>query len=344
MKFTNNHKIGLSSAVFLVHDDYDYDPRPNAISATGLLKSTRQAILSQRAEAKITTMDISQLVASSLGTAVHDAVEKAWSNDNYIKALRKLGYSQKTIDRIIINPGYIKDKNGRLVPDPNAQPLPDKAIPVYIEIRSEKEVDGIILTGKFDFVGDGELEDHKTTGVFTYMKKSNDEKYRLQGSIYRWLNPTIITSDRMLINYTFTDWSKLRSMIEKNQGYPPFKMMSVPFTLMSLEDTEAWVRQRIQDIKTNVKKDESALPLCTPEELWQDPTTYKYYKNPKSKDRSTKNFDNFAEAQTRLMQDGSVGVIDIVQGKAKACLYCPAAAICSQAKQLVIDGLLDMEV
>lgn len=344
MKLTNNNKIGLSSAVFLAHDDYDYDPRPNSVSATGLLKSTRQVILSQRAEAKITTMDISQLVASSLGTAVHDAVEKAWSNGNHIKALRKLGFPQSTIDRVIINPGYIMDTNGRLVPDPNAKPLPPKAIPVYMEIRTEKEIDGIIVTGKFDFVGDGELEDHKTTGVFTYMKKTNDEKYRLQGSMYRWLNPNIITSDRMMINYTFTDWSMLRSMIEKNAGYPPFKMMSVPFTLMSIEDTDAYVRGRIHEIKSNINRDESALPPCTTEELWQDPTTYKYYKNPRSKDRSTKNFDNFAEAQTRLMQDGSVGVIDIVPGKAKACLYCSAAAICSQAKQLVIDGLLDMEV
>lgn len=343
MKFTNNNKIGLSTAVFLVHDDYDYDPRPNAVSATGLLKSVRQAVLSQRAESKIREMDISQLVASSLGTAVHDAVEKAWSNGNHVHALRKLGYPQKVIDRILINPGYIEVK-GKLVKDPAAKPLPPKAIPVYMEIRSEKEVDGIIITGKFDFVGDGELEDHKTTGVFTYMKKSNDEKYRLQGSIYRWLNPEIITSDRMLINYTFTDWSKLRSIVEKNQGYPPFKMMSVPFTLMPMEEVEAWIQNKVTQLKTHLRKDESALPPCTPEELWQDPTVYKYYKNPKEKARSTKNFDNFAEAQMRLVKDGSVGTIDIVQGKAKACLYCAAAPICSQAKQLVMDGLLDMEV
>ncbi len=343
MRFTNENKIGLSTAVFLVHDDYDYDPRPNAVSATGLLKSVRQAILTKRADAKIATMDISQLMNSTLGTAVHDAIEKAWSNGNYIKAMRKLGYKQKTIDRIVVNPGY-KQENGKWVKDPAAPPLPANAIPVYIEIRSERELDGFIITGKFDFVGDGELEDHKTTGVFTYMKKTNDEKYRLQGSIYRWLNPDFITSDRMLINFTFTDWSKLSSMIERAKGYPQNRMMSVPFTMMTIEDTELWLRNKIKALKDNINKDESALPLCTQEELWQDPTTYKYYKNPQSKNRSTKNFDNFAEAQQRLIQDGSVGIIDIVKGKAKACMYCTAAPICSQAKQMVIDGLLDMEL
>jgi len=343
MRFTNTQKIGLSTAVFLVHDDYDFDPRPNAISATGLLKPTRQVILSQRAEAKITEMDISQLVASSFGTAVHDAVEKSWSNGNHIKAMRKLGYPQSVIDRVVINPGYMQ-KDGRWVKDPDAPPMADNAIPVYMEVRSEKEVDGIIVTGKFDFVGAGELEDHKTTGVFSYMKKTNDEKYRMQGSIYRWLNPDIITSDRMLINYTFTDWNKLNSMIEKAKGYPPYRMVSVPFTLMPLEDTEAWVKAKVHELKNYMHRDESALPLCTPEELWQDATVYKYYKNPKAKERSTKNFDTFAEAQQRLLQDGSVGVIDIVPGKAKACLYCAAASICSQAKQLAFDGLLDMEL
>lgn len=328
MKLTNKHKIGLSWAVFLAHDSYDYDPRPNAISATGLLKSTRQAILSRRAEAGITTMDVSQLASSSFGTAMHDAVEQAWKHENYKKAMLKLGYPQKQIDRVRINPT-------------TAEP---GTIPVYMEKRSEKEVDGIIVTGKFDFVGDGELEDHKTTGVFTYIKGTNNEKYRLQGSMYKWLNPDIITSDRMLINYMFTDWSALRYQIEKDKGYPPHKMMSVPISLMSVEETDEWVKNKIREIKANIDKAEADLPLCTSEELWQDPTTYKYYKNPREKARSTKNFDSFAEAHSRLLKDGSVGVIDIVPSKAKACLYCPAAAICSQAKGLAIEGLLDMEL
>ena len=338
MRFTNQHNIGLSMAVYLVHDDYDYDPRPNAISVTGLLKPLRQAILSQRIESKIATMDISQLMASSLGTAVHEAVEKAWSNGNHILAMRKLGYSQKVIDRVVVNP------NPRIVITPEMRKDPNRPIPVYLELRSEKEIEGIIVTGKFDFVGDGELEDIKTTGVYTYMKKSNDEKYRLQGSIYRWLNPDIITSDRLLINYKFTDWSKGAAISERQKGYPQMRMLTVPFTLLSLEETEQWVRNKVQSLKAYINRDESVLPACTPEELWQDPTVYKYYKNPKSKDRSTKNFDNFAEAQQRLMQDGSVGIIDIVPGKAKACLWCAAAPICSQAKQLALDGLLDMEL
>jgi hypothetical protein len=330
MKLTNNTKIGLSMAVFLATDSYDYDPRPNAISATRLLKSPRQVILSSRAETKDMSIDISDLVASSFGSSIHDSIERCWEQRRYIPALMKLGYSEKTIQRIRVNP---TPEDLKSVPD---------IIPVYIEQRAEKPLDGFVVVGKFDFVGDGELEDHKTTGVYAYMKNSNNEKYKIQGSIYRWLNPDIITSDRMLVNYTFTDWSKLRSKIEINKGYPPHRMMTVPIALMSLKETEQWISGQLRVIAANLKKDEQDLPPCTKEELWQDPTVYKYYKNPASKDRSTKNFDSFAEAQTRLLKDGSTGCIDIVKGMAKACNYCAAINICSQAQQLIADGLLEI--
>lgn len=337
MKLLNEQKIGLSMAVFLAHDDYDYDPRPNGISATGMLKSPRQIILTKRVKDKQTSIDISTLAASTFGTAVHDGVEKAWANKNYVKAMMKLGIDQNVIDRVRVNP------DPPILFDPNEDP-DTRLIPIYMEKRSEKEVNGIIVTGKFDFVKDGELEDHKTTGVYTYIKKTNNEKFRLQGSIYRWLNPDIIRNDKMLINYVFTDWSALKAKIEKDRGYPPHRMMSVPITLMTLDETQTWIENKINEIKINVSRDEANLPPCTIEDLWQGATVYKYYKNPKSKVRSTKNFTTFAEAQTRLVKERNVGVIDIVPGMAKACNYCAGAAICSQAKQLVLDGLLDLEV
>ena len=48
MKFTNKNNIPLSLAVWLVTDEYDYVDKPNYISATSLLKPTRQLVLSKR--------------------------------------------------------------------------------------------------------------------------------------------------------------------------------------------------------------------------------------------------------------------------------------------------------
>jgi len=181
MRLTNKQNIALSMAVFLAVDNYDYDPRPNAVSATTLLKSVRQIVLSKRA-AKLVheekqTPDISTFVASRFGSAIHDGVEKAWTKENYTLALHRLGIPKSKIDSILINYGFTEDAKGNLVRDPSIPDPPENAILVFMEVRSEKEINGVIVTGKFDFVGDGFLEDHKTTGVYTYMKKSNDEKF-----------------------------------------------------------------------------------------------------------------------------------------------------------------------
>ena len=52
MELTNEQGIGLSMAVFLAHDDYDYDARANGISATGMIKPVRQTILGKRGSNK----------------------------------------------------------------------------------------------------------------------------------------------------------------------------------------------------------------------------------------------------------------------------------------------------
>jgi hypothetical protein len=273
-------------------------------------------------------MDISSMVASSFGTAVHDAVEKAWSEKRYMKAMKKLGYSADTIARIKVNP--------------MPEELTEDTIAIYVEQRSERKLGAWIIVGKFDFVGDGQLEDHKSTGVYTYMKKTNNEKYRQQGSVYRWLNPKIITRDQMLINFIFTDFSKLKAALEKDKGYPPERLMDMPVALMSLSETEKWINDKLKLIDTNFNVAEPDLPLCNQQELWQDDTVYAYYKSGDS-DKSTKNFDNFSEAQMRLNKDGGSGIIKIRKGAVKYCAWCVAASICSQCQQLIADGSFNPE-
>jgi hypothetical protein len=47
-KYTNNTGIGLSMAVYLATDNYDHNHDPRTISATTLIKSTKQIILGER--------------------------------------------------------------------------------------------------------------------------------------------------------------------------------------------------------------------------------------------------------------------------------------------------------
>jgi len=338
MKLTNNENIHLAMAVFLANDDYDYDPRDTAISATGLLKSTKQIILSKRANKDIVSLDVSSLIPSSLGNAVHSGVESVWTTGRYKKSLEKLGFSEKKIKRVKVNPDpkFIETMNKELS-------AKDKMIPVYLEQRTEREIDGFIITGKFDFIGDGELADIKTTGVYSYMTGSKIKDYSLQGSIYRWLNPDIITSDYIAIIYFFTDWSGLRASIEKAKGYPPNRVHIKRIPLLSIEDTEKFILNKIREIAKFQKAEQKDIPDCTPEELWQAPPVYKYYKDPSKKARATKNFDNYYEANIRRLKDGEVGEIAVINASVKRCKYCNAVSICDQARELQESGLLTLD-
>ena len=47
-EYTNKNNVSLALAVFLMYDEYKYDDRSNAISATGLIKPLRQLVLSKQ--------------------------------------------------------------------------------------------------------------------------------------------------------------------------------------------------------------------------------------------------------------------------------------------------------
>lgn len=321
--YTNRANMPLSLAVWLTHDSYDHDSRPNHISATSLLKPLRQLVLAMRVPAEDNIPDVASMIPSRMGSAIHDMIEQSWVT-NYKAGLASLGIPQKVIDKVKVNP--------------KPEELTEDTIPVYLEQRSEKEVDGFIISGKFDFIGEGRVEDFKTTSVYTYINKTNDDKYIMQGSIYRWLNPDLITRDEMAIQFIFTDWSAARARVEKT--YPASRHMEYQLPLKSIHETEMFIRNKIAEIKKYINAPEDLIPLCSDEELWRKPTVWKYYKNPEKLTRSTKNFDNPHEAHAHAALNG--GIVIEKPGEITACKYCDAFPICSQKDQYLASGELKL--
>ena len=305
-------------AVWLSHDSYDHDDRTNHISATSLLKPLKQLILSARVDKATNPPDIMSLIPSRIGTAIHDSLESTWLN-NYKESLKRLNVPKKVIERVVVNPKTL---------NPND-------IPVYLEQRSEKQIEGFIVSGKFDFVGDGRVEDLKTTSVYTYINNTNDEKYILQGSIYRWLNPEIITRDEMAIQYVFTDWSAARTREPK---YPNARTLEKKFTLLSYAQTELFIRKKLKLVKQYWDAKEADIPECSDEELWRKADVWKYYKNPEKTSRSTKNYDTQIEADMRVSKDG--GIVIKKPGEIVACRYCEAFPECKQKDRYLASGEL----
>ena len=321
MKYTNVSNVPLSLAVFLATDNYDYSDDDNTLSATALIKPLRQLVLSNRVNVEDAAADLIGMLQSRMGSAIHDAIERAWK-ENHVEALKILGYPPKIIERFRINP-----KPEEITPD---------IIPVYMEQRAKKKVGKYTISGKFDFVGDGRVEDFKSTSVFTAINNTNDEKYILQGSIYRWLNPQLITKDEMAIQFIFTDWSAARARSEAN--YPQQRTMQRILPLKSIQETDAFVRRKLTLLDQYWDAPEADIPHCTDEDLWRSAPVFKYYKNPTKMTRSTKNFDTQQEAFMRKAEDGNVGVVIEQPGQVTACKYCPAFSACKQKDTLIATG------
>jgi hypothetical protein len=326
MILTNYENIPLVLAVWLAaNDGYDLKPAPHVVSATSLMKPTKSLILEQRVAASKTedlVMDVSDLIPARLGTAVHTAAEVSWLYSRE-HGLKNLGIPQHVIDKIRINPDTPGDN-------------PD--LDLYMEQRANKAVGKWIISGKFDVVEGGRVKDIKTTSTYNWTEGSNDEKYKLQGSIYRWLNPEIIKDDYIDILMIFTDWSALKALADKR--YPKSRIMVRSIPLLSIADTERWVKQRLDLLDRFIDAPQSDMPECTPKELWMQPPKYAYYKDPKGK-RATRVYDNPQEANAHRAREGKGKVVER-PSEPKYCRYCAGRPMCLQAEGYVARGLLKL--
>lgn len=325
VKYSNASSVPLSLAVFLATDTYDHNDDPYTISATTLLKPVRQIVLSGRVPESAAISDLTQMIPSRIGSAIHDSIEQAWKG-NYERAMAALGYPKKVIERVMINP------------DPDE--LEDWVIPIYLEQRLSKQVGQWTVTGKFDFIGDGRVEDFKSTSVYTIINNTNDDKYIQQGSIYRWLDPKKITKDEMAIQFLFMDWSKAKAMADPK--YPQNRFQQKFYPLQSIQETEAAVRRKLSDIEKYWSASEEQIPLCSDADLWRSDPVWKYYKNPQKMVRSTKNFTTKQEAFIRMAEDNNVGRVVEQPGQVTACRYCSAFPVCTQKDQLIALGDLQL--
>ena len=152
-RFANVSEVPLALAVFLASDYYDYSDDPTEISATTLLKPLRQIILATRVPPGDGLVNLADMMNNRMGAAIHDGIEKAWVT-NYAKAMQAIGLPQRVIDRVRINP--------------KPEELTEDILPIYLEQRLKRKIGKWTVTGKFDFVGEGKVQDFKSTSTFRF--------------------------------------------------------------------------------------------------------------------------------------------------------------------------------
>lgn len=326
-KYMNTSNVPLALAVWLATDNYDHNPDPMTISATTLLKPLRQIILPNRVPQQAGLVDLAGEMSTAIGGAIHDNIERAWKDDdNRRNAMLALGYRTMLIDRVRVNP-----TDAELVADPDI-------IPFYLEQRASKKLGKWTISGKWDFIGEGRVQDFKSASIWSYKNQVNADKQIKQGSIYRWLAPEKITQDEMDIHHIFKDWKA--GMIKSDPSYPPQHFHTQTFQLLSPSETETFIRYKLALIEKYWDAPESEIPLCDDEELWRTAPVHKWYKGgDPTVSRSTKNFDNDHDARIHMSTVGKgVGIIVVKPGEVKACRYCAGFLACSQKDQLIKVG------
>lgn len=328
-RYSQVSAVPLSLGVFLAHDNYDHNPDPLHMSATTIIKPLRQIVLAARVPESDAVVDLASMMASRLGTAIHSGIEHAWIN-HYQTAMASLGFPQHVINLVRINPTA-----DEVAANPDI-------IPVYMEQRLTKKVGKWTISGKFDFIGQGRLEDFKNTSAFVVMNHTNDEKFAKQGSIYRWMGPHLITQDHMAIQFIIRDWAAARARAEQN--YPQRAFVERILSLEPAGDIQIYVERKLALIERYWDAPESEVPPCSDDELQRSEAVFKYYANPDNAakgGRSTKNFNDKPTAMAHLASAGK-GVVKEVPGQVTACRFCNAFAACTQKDALVAAGDLTL--
>lgn len=237
MKYTNKLNLPQYLVDWLSKDNYDYATTLNTLSATGLMKPLRAQLLTAR-HGDVLEIDVSELVASRFGNAIHDSIER------------------------VQTPGVSKE-----------QRVARKLLIDGVEYTITGKYDLLV-----ENEGIHTIRDIKTTSVWAFIYGGKDEDYRTQLSIYRWLlSETHQINPTAYIDFFFTDWQGSKARAEEKYPqqriYPGYKIELLP-----LDVVEAIIIEKLILLKEHQETPDDDLPECTKEELWAEEDTFALYK------------------------------------------------------------------
>jgi hypothetical protein len=149
-----------------------------------------------------------------------------------------------------------------------------------VEERIHSMVDGWKISGAVDLQvvddqGGISIRDYKTTSVWAVMNEKIEWEQQL--NIYAWLVDTVKEDFHVTdlgIVAIIRDWS--RRDAARNPDYPQAPVKELPIKLWPYEERKEFVQSRITSHSACEFAMETGedLPPCTPEEMWEKPTTW----------------------------------------------------------------------
>lgn len=217
------------------------------------------------------------------------------------------------------------------------QILHDANVDGLAEERLYLEVDGKLISGKFDHMGmdeDSTLTDYKNVNVWSVaiprFKQAKVIEWTEQLNLYALLlrEAKGLFPKRLQVGITCLDgWS--RQEAKRNPDYPQAKMMVVPIALWGGELTWAYLKKRIR----LHNEAEERLPLCSAEERWQEPAKYAVKKTGRKSAIRGGIHASYDTAAQHVSTLGSGHYIEERPSQPKRCMdYCPMRDFCPTLK------------
>jgi hypothetical protein len=175
-----------------------------------------------------------------------------------------------------------------------------------------------------------EVVDYKTASTWKVIYKDYED-WRKQGLAYAWLlRKNGFECEKVVFYAILKDWSKTKAKVDRE--YPQSPVVKVEFDVADIDEIDKFIRDKIDEIILYEDKPDSALPLCSLEDRWNDGDKYAVMK--KGRKTAMRVLDTFAEAEDWRVKNGG-DFIELRKGVDKKCMdYCLCCTKCSYYKSL----------
>ena len=303
VEFTNNHGVPFETSIFAAYHSTLYSggaPRVGKLSTTTLIGPLRKAIYGMLQPESTEPQEISTLLASAKGTAMHQGMTNALTAYGS-------GYVCEQRIETEVDGWKISGEFDILTPDKQIKDL--KFVSNY-NLKKLQE-DMLILQPGMS------LEE-------MYEQTPTYFKYQAQLSVYYYL----------LNDPEVKPYASILFMLNNGSDMGKFKVDSeVTFPLWPREATQEFIENRVAIIKQHLA--DGTLPLCSDAERGYSPAEYKLQRvSPTNGQLTTvrgSKFDNYTKFREFVVAKGKLGDVEqITEAKYTLCNYCNYSSICTQ--------------
>lgn len=202
-----------------------------------------------------------------------------------------------------------------------------------IEEKMTEEVDGITVVAKPDLYDTvlKSLEDYKITSIWS-ARLGDKETWDQQLNCYVWfLRKRGYEVNEIYINAILKDWRRGEKF--KYNDYPPIPFMRIKCNLWTFEEQQKFIEERVAIYKKCIDLSTELLPICSPKERWQKPSTYAVIKNNNKRAarvlESAEEADKWIKANTKEGSKDKYTVECRIGSDLKCTDYCSVNKFCS---------------